>query len=191
MPLAGIRLGDCGTLTIVANKCSIVRNAPCRMNMHPPRCPDPCPLLLPRSELHHRRPHVLPRRRTHVALRWCVWRCTCEEQGPRLPEQPQSLHRLGSSRWAKWLSTGPLPGLWYGSGGGGADAEGRWKSRSSLFHVCMELGNSKSELGFLCAFDSAVRQELWILSFSQRVSPDVEGCWIHCFSTVELCRRGR
>jgi hypothetical protein len=54
MPMAGIRLGDGGTLTIVANKCSIVRNAPCRMNMHPPRHPDPdpCPLLLPRSELH-------------------------------------------------------------------------------------------------------------------------------------------
>jgi hypothetical protein len=29
MPLAGIRPGDSGTLTIVANKCSIVRNAPC------------------------------------------------------------------------------------------------------------------------------------------------------------------
>jgi hypothetical protein len=33
----------------------------------------------------------------------------------------------------------------------------------------------KSELGFLCAFDSAVRQELWILLFSQGVSPDAEG----------------
>jgi hypothetical protein len=33
------------------------QNAPCRMNMHPPRCPDRCPLLLPLSELHcHRLP---------------------------------------------------------------------------------------------------------------------------------------
>jgi hypothetical protein len=110
MPLAGIRPGDGGTLTIIANKCSIVRNAPCRMNMHPPQRPDPCPLL-PRSELHHRRPPVLPRRHAHVALCRFVWRCTCEEQGSRLPEQPQSLHRLGSSQWAKRLSTGPLPGL--------------------------------------------------------------------------------
>jgi hypothetical protein len=40
MPLAEwicIWPGDTGALTIVANKCSIVRNAPCRMNMHPPR----------------------------------------------------------------------------------------------------------------------------------------------------------
>jgi hypothetical protein len=40
MPLAElicIHPGDGGTLTIIANKCSIVRNAPCRMNMHPPR----------------------------------------------------------------------------------------------------------------------------------------------------------
>jgi hypothetical protein len=79
MPLAGIRPGDGGTLTIIANKCSIVRNAPCRMNMHPPRRPEPCPLLLPRSELHRRRPPVLPRRRAHVALCRFVWRCTCEE----------------------------------------------------------------------------------------------------------------
>jgi hypothetical protein len=71
--------GDPGRLTIIANKCYIVRNAPCRMNMHPPRRPDPCPLLLPRSELHRRCPPVLPRRRTHVALRRFVWRCTCEE----------------------------------------------------------------------------------------------------------------
>jgi hypothetical protein len=105
------------------------------MNMHPPWRPDPCPLLLPRSELHRCRPPVFPRRRTHVALRRFVWRCTCEEQGLRLPEQPQSLHRLGSSRWAKCLSTGPLSGLWYGSGGGGADVEGMWKPRSSLFQV--------------------------------------------------------
>jgi hypothetical protein len=81
--------GDPGKLTIVANKCSIVRNAPCRMNMHPPRRPDPCPLPLPRSELHRRHPPIFPRRRTHVALHRFVWRCTCEEQGPRLPEQPQ------------------------------------------------------------------------------------------------------
>jgi hypothetical protein len=99
--------GDRGRLTIVANKCSIVRNAPCLMNMHPPRRPDPCHLLLPQSKLHHHRPPVLPRRRTHVALRRFVWRCTCEEQGPRLPEQLKSLHRLESSRWAKRLSTGP------------------------------------------------------------------------------------
>jgi hypothetical protein len=98
MPLAGIRPGYGGTLTIIANKCSIVRNAPCRMNMHPPRRPDPCPLLLPRSELHRHHPPVLPRHHTHVALHRFVWRCTCEEQGPRLSEQPQSLHRLGSSR---------------------------------------------------------------------------------------------
>jgi hypothetical protein len=98
MPMAGIRPGDGGTLTIVAKKCSIVRNAPCRMNMHLPRSPDPYPLLLPRSEFHHRRPPVLPRRRAHVTLRRFVWRCTCEEQGPRLPEQPQSLHQLGSNR---------------------------------------------------------------------------------------------
>jgi hypothetical protein len=32
----------------------------------------------------------------------------------------------------------------------------------------------KPELGFLCAFDSAVHQELCILSFPQRVSPDAE-----------------
>jgi hypothetical protein len=81
---------------------------------------------------------VLPRRRTHVALHRFVWRCTCEEEGPRWPEQPQSLHHLGSSRWAKRLSTGPLPRLWYGSGGGGAYAKGRWKARSSLFQVCKE-----------------------------------------------------
>jgi hypothetical protein len=78
MPLDGIRPGDGGTLTIVANKCSIVRNAPCRLNMHPPRRPDPCPLLLPRSELQRRHPPVLPHRRTHVALRRFIWRCTCE-----------------------------------------------------------------------------------------------------------------
>jgi hypothetical protein len=47
MPLAGIRLGDGGTLTIVTNKCSIVRNAPCQMNMHPPRRPDPRPFFFP------------------------------------------------------------------------------------------------------------------------------------------------
>jgi hypothetical protein len=57
-----------------------------------------------------------------------------------LPEQPHSLHWLGSSWWAKWLSTSPLLGLWYGSGGGGVDAEGRWKPQSSLFQVCKELG---------------------------------------------------
>jgi hypothetical protein len=56
--------GDRGRLTIVVNKCSIVRNAPCRMNMHPSGRPDPCPLLLPRSELHRCRPPVLPRRRS-------------------------------------------------------------------------------------------------------------------------------
>jgi hypothetical protein len=39
----------------------------------------------------------------------------------------------------------------------------------------------KSELGFLCAFDFAVRQEMWILLFPQGVSPDAEGCWRHCF----------
>jgi hypothetical protein len=103
MPLVGVCPDDSGTLTIVANKCSIVGNAPCRMNMHPPRRPDPCPLLLPRSELHHRRPPVLPRRRTHVALRRFVWRCTCEEQGPRLSEQPESLHR--------WDPVGDLSGF--------------------------------------------------------------------------------
>jgi hypothetical protein len=164
--------------------------------MHPPRHPDPCLLFLPRSELCRRCPPVLPHRRTHVALRRFVWRCTCEEQGPRLLEQSQSLHRLGSSRWAKRLSPGPLPGLWYGTGGGGADAEGRWKPRSSLFQVCKELGEEsvvspKSELGFLCTFNFAVCQELWILSFPQGLSPDAEGCWRHSFSTVELGRRGR
>jgi hypothetical protein len=60
--------------------------------------PRPLPRLLPRSELHRCRPPVLPRRRTHDTLRRFVWRCTCEEQGSRLPEQPQSLHRLGSNR---------------------------------------------------------------------------------------------
>jgi hypothetical protein len=167
MPLAEwicIHPGDAGRLTLVPNKCSIVRNSPGRMNMHPPRrrwytnphhqqvlhcwkCPWPNvyastltrPLLLYRFELHHHHPLVLPCRRAQVALRRFVCRCTCEEQGSRLPEQPQSLHRLGSSRWAKRFSTGPLPGLWYGSGGGGADAEGRWKLRSSLFQVCKEL----------------------------------------------------
>jgi hypothetical protein len=98
MPLAGIRPGDGGTLTIVANKISVVRNAPCRMNMHLPRRPDPCPLLLPRSELHRCHLPVLPCHRTHVALRRFVLRCTFEEQGPRLPEQSQSLYQLGSSR---------------------------------------------------------------------------------------------
>jgi hypothetical protein len=44
----------------------------------------------------------------------------------------------------------------------------------------------KFELGFLCTFDSAVHQELWILSFPRGVSPDAEGYWRHCFSTVEL-----
>jgi hypothetical protein len=139
MSLVGIHPGDSGTLTIIANKCSIIRNVPCRMNMHPPQCPDPCPLHLPQSELHHHRPPILPRCRAHVALRWFVWRCMCEEQGSRLPEQPQSLHQLGSSRWAKWLSTSPLLVLWYGSSGGGPDAEGRWKPQSSLFQVCKEL----------------------------------------------------
>jgi hypothetical protein len=43
----------------------------------------------------------------------------------------------------------------------------------------------KSELGFLCDFDSAVHQELWILSFPQGVFPDAEGCRRHCFSIVE------
>jgi hypothetical protein len=38
------------------------------MNMHPPRRLDPSFLLLPRSEIHHRRLPVLPRRRTNVAL---------------------------------------------------------------------------------------------------------------------------
>jgi hypothetical protein len=33
--------GDPGRLTIVTNKCSIVRNAPCRMNMNPPGAPTP------------------------------------------------------------------------------------------------------------------------------------------------------
>jgi hypothetical protein len=42
-----IRPGDSDRLTIVANKCSIVRNAPCQMIMHPTRRPDPFPLLLP------------------------------------------------------------------------------------------------------------------------------------------------
>jgi hypothetical protein len=59
MPLAGIHPGDGITLTIVVNKCSIIKNAPCRMNMHLPWHPDPCPLL-PRSELHRHRPPVLP-----------------------------------------------------------------------------------------------------------------------------------
>jgi hypothetical protein len=43
----------------------------------------------------------------------------------------------------------------------------------------------KSELWFLCAFDFAVLQVLWILSFPQGVSPDAEGCWRHCFSIVD------
>jgi hypothetical protein len=114
--------GDPGRLTIIANKCSIIRNAPCRMNMHPPLPLPPSSSSIWAPPPPHARPS---RHRTHVALRWFVWRCTCEEQGPRFPKQPQSLHQLGSSRWAKWLSNGPLPGLWYGSGGGGADAEGR------------------------------------------------------------------
>jgi hypothetical protein len=108
--------GDPGRLTIIANKCSIVRNAPCRMNMHPLRRPDPCPFFFPDlSSTATARPsppshtcHTTPiRLEVHV-----------RGEGPRLPEQPQSLHRVGSS-------TGPLPGLWYGSGGRGADAEGR------------------------------------------------------------------
>jgi hypothetical protein len=99
MPLAEgicIRPSDGGTLTIITNKCSIVRNAPSRMNMHPPRqrwytnhrrqqmlpcqkctlpneyasapAPRPLPLLLPRSELHRRRPPVLPYSCAHVTL---------------------------------------------------------------------------------------------------------------------------
>jgi hypothetical protein len=49
--------------------------------------------------------------------------------------------------------------------------------------VCKELGeysavSPKSELGFLCALDSAVHQELWILLFSQGVSPDSVECQI-------------
>jgi hypothetical protein len=47
MPLVGIRPGVGGTLTSVANKCSIVRNARCRMNMYLPRRPDPCPFFFP------------------------------------------------------------------------------------------------------------------------------------------------
>jgi hypothetical protein len=39
----------------------------------------------------------------------------------------------------------------------------------------------KSELEFLCAFDSAVCQELWISSFPQGVSPDAEGCCVIVF----------
>jgi hypothetical protein len=187
--------GDADILTLVANKCSIVQNAPgqwiCILRqrwytkprrqqvLHCPKCPWPIeyafapatlvhqpssptsallsemplsewisirpspglgPLLLPRSELHRCRSPIPPRRHTHVALRWFSWRCTCNEHGSRLPEQPQSLHQLGSSQWAKRISTGPLPGLWYGSGGGGANAEGRWKPQSSLFQVCKKLG---------------------------------------------------
>jgi hypothetical protein len=161
--------GDAGRLTLVANKCSIIRNAPGRMNMHPPRwrwytnprrqqvlhCPKcpwmneyasattPSPFFFPDlSELHHCCPPVLPRRHAHVAGRRFFWRYTCEEEGSRLLEQPQSLHLLESSRWAKRLSTSPLPRLWYGSGGGGADVEGRWKPQSSLFLVCKELSGS-------------------------------------------------
>jgi hypothetical protein len=44
----------------------------------------------------------------------------------------------------------------------------------------------KSGLGFLCAVDSAVHQEFWILPFQQGVSQDAEVCWRHCFSIVEL-----
>jgi hypothetical protein len=39
----------------------------------------------------------------------------------------------------------------------------------------------KSELGFLCAFDSAVLQELWILSFPQGVSLDAEDAGVIIF----------
>jgi hypothetical protein len=39
----------------------------------------------------------------------------------------------------------------------------------------------KSELGFLCAFDSAVPQVLWILSFPQGVSLDAEECGVIVF----------
>jgi hypothetical protein len=61
--------------------------------------------------------------------------------------------------------------------------------------VCKELGglsdvSPKSVLVFLCAFDFAVHQELWILSFPQGVSPDAEGYWRHYFLIVELGRRG-
>jgi hypothetical protein len=47
MPLASIRPSDGGTRTIVANKCSIIRNAPCRMNMHPPWHPTSAPFFFP------------------------------------------------------------------------------------------------------------------------------------------------
>jgi hypothetical protein len=52
MPLAEwicIRPGDAGTLTLIANKCSIVRNAPRRMNihMHRPRHPSSSPIWAP------------------------------------------------------------------------------------------------------------------------------------------------
>jgi hypothetical protein len=47
MPLTGIHPGDGGTLIIVANKCSIVINASCRVNMHPPRRLTPAPFFFP------------------------------------------------------------------------------------------------------------------------------------------------
>jgi hypothetical protein len=181
MPLAGTRPDDGGTLTIVANKCSIVRNAPCRMNMHLPRRPDPCPLLLPRSELHRCRPPVLPRCSAHERSR---------VQGCRSSRNHSiSLDPVGE------LSSFPLvpcPDC-----GMARVVERRTQNEAEnhgrLYFKCARNSTSsllclKSELAFLCAFDSAVRHELWILSFPQGVSPDAEGCWRHCFSTFELGR---
>jgi hypothetical protein len=140
MPLAGIRPDDGGTLTIVANKCSIVRNAPCRMNMHPPRRPDPCPLLLPdlssTAAAHPSFPAVA--HMSHYADSSRGARVRSRVQGCRSSHNHSiSLDPVSE---LSGFSTGPLSGLWYGSAGGGADAEGRWKPWSSLFQVCKELG---------------------------------------------------
>jgi hypothetical protein len=70
--------GDPGRLTIIANKCSIVRNAPfewiCIRSGAPTPAPSSSPIWAPPP------PPVLPRHRTHVTLRRFVWRCTCEER---------------------------------------------------------------------------------------------------------------
>jgi hypothetical protein len=161
--------------------------------MHPPwpRPPSSSMIWAPPPPLAHPSPPSRTCRTTPIRLEVHM-----RVAGFKVAGAAKSQHRLGSSQWAKWLSTGPLPRLWYGSGGGGADAEGRWKPWPSLFQVRKKLSelsdvSPKSELGFLCAFDSGVHQEFWILSFPKGVSSVVQRCWHHCLLTVKLGIRGQ
>jgi hypothetical protein len=180
MPLAGIHPCDGGTLTIVTNKCSIVRNAPCRMNMHPPRCLDPCPLLLPRSELHRRHPPA----RHSPPLR--TYRST-----PILLE----VHERGAGFMVAG-ATAITPSAWIQSV---SYAAFHWSlARTTVIFISSVQATrwvvccvSQIKVRVLYPFDFAIHQELWILSFPQGISLDAQGCWRHCFSTVKLSRRSR